>query len=144
MGRLRPPPRSDADAEDAKARCVEICSGCPCLAACASWADTTAPRERSGVGVLAGVVWSPRRRAAADLGRTMPQSPQDQRSDTKPTALVYKPRGGGLRPDSGDVYKMAAMDRPILPEYLDQPTIEDRLAALANAINSTPKEFDNE
>jgi hypothetical protein len=40
------------------------------------------------------------------------------------------------------MYKMAAMDRPIFPEYLDQPTIEDRLAALANAINPTPKEFD--
>jgi hypothetical protein len=40
------------------------------------------------------------------------------------------------------MYKMAAMDRPIFPEYRGQPTIEDRLAALANAINSTPKEFD--
>jgi hypothetical protein len=29
------------------------------------------------------------------------------------------------------------MDRPVFPEYLDQPTIEDRFAALANAINPT-------
>jgi hypothetical protein len=40
------------------------------------------------------------------------------------------------------MYKMAAMDRPVFPEYLDQPTIEDRLAALANAINEHRKEFD--
>jgi hypothetical protein len=38
---------------------------------------------------------------------------------------------------------MAAMDRPIFPEYLDQPTIEDRLAALANAINPTPRSLTN-
>jgi hypothetical protein len=42
------------------------------------------------------------------------------------------------------MYKMAAMDRPIFPEYLDQPKIEDRLAAFANAINSTRKEFNEQ
>jgi hypothetical protein len=35
---------------------------------------------------------------------------------------------------------MAAMDRPIFPEYLDQPTIEYRLA-VTNAINPTPVGF---
>jgi hypothetical protein len=37
------------------------------------------------------------------------------------------------------MYEMAAMDQPVFPEYLDQPKIEDRLAALANAINPTPE-----
>jgi len=33
----------------------------------------------------------------------------------------------------------AAIDRPVFPEYLDQPTIEDRIAALTNAINPKPE-----
>jgi hypothetical protein len=37
------------------------------------------------------------------------------------------------------MYEMAAMDRPVFPEYLDQPKVEDCLAALANAINPTPE-----